>query len=159
MAKKSETPKYSNQVSVTTFVFLSMISFGVYEIVWFYRCWKFFKEKERLDIEPFWRAIFAIFFINSLFNKIQGYARQEGYRDEYSSGWRTFFWFIIKLMSRLPDPYWLISTLTFLPLVAPLDAMNYYLNKTEKNCQPRKWKWWHIVLIIIAVLLWILIFI
>jgi hypothetical protein len=157
MAGKKDKPKYSNQVSVGTFIFYSIISFGIYELVWFYRSWKFFKEKEKTNISPFWRTVFAIFFINSLFKKMLEYAKKEGYKKEYSSIMRVWGWFIINMMARLPDPFWLISSFSFLFLLSPLNAMNYYLNKTEKKCQPRTKEWWHILLIVFCITWWILI--
>ena len=41
-----ETQQYSNKISVEKFIFYLIISLGIYQIVWFYRNWKFFKEKE-----------------------------------------------------------------------------------------------------------------
>ncbi len=65
-----ESDKFSNIVSPSKFIVLSILSFGFYELIWIYRNWKFFKEKEKLDISPFWRTVFAIFFIYSLFKKM-----------------------------------------------------------------------------------------
>lgn len=151
-----ETQQYSNKISVEKFIFYLIISLGIYQIVWFYRNWKFFKEKENLNISPFWRAIFAIFFINSLFKKMLKLSQEKGYKETYSSGWLTIFWFILTSLSSLPDPYWLISVFTFIPLLGPLNAINYYWDKNKKLPE-RTMKWWHILLIIVGVLFWILI--
>ena len=56
-------------ISLNKFIFLSIISFGTYEIWWIYKAWKFFQQKEGLDIMPAARAIFSIIFLNTLFNK------------------------------------------------------------------------------------------
>ncbi len=153
-----ETQEYSNNISVGKFIFYSIVSLGIYEIVWVYRNWKFFKEKEDLNISPFWRAIFAIFFINSLFKKMLKLSQEKNYKETYSSGWLTAFWFILALLSRLPDPYWLISISTFIPLLGPLNAINYYWEKSGTKLPERKLKWWHILLVIVGILIWILIF-
>ena len=155
MVKKKETTKYSNQISVGKFIFLSIISAGIYEIVWFYRSWKFFREKEKLNISHFWRAFFAIFFVYELFWKMLEYARKVKYKEVYSPGWKAFLWVMINIMWYLPDPFWLIGIFAFLPLLAPLNAMNYYLKKTEKNSQLRTGKWWHILLIILCIMIWV----
>ena len=149
-----ESQQYSNKISVGKFIFYSIISFGIYEIVWFYRNWKFFKEKENLNISPFWRAIFAIFFINDLFKRMLKLSQEKGYKETYSSGWLTASWFILGILSRLPDPYWLICFFTFIPLLAPLNAMNYYWDK-DKKLPERTLKWWHILLIIFGVI-WVI---
>ena len=78
MAETTEK-KFSNITSTGKFIILSILSLGIYELVWMYRNWKFFKEKEKTDISPFWRAWFAIFFIYFLLKKILEYAKKEGY--------------------------------------------------------------------------------
>lgn len=159
MPEKNEK-KLSNITSPTEFIILSVLSLGIYELVWMYRNWKFFKEKEKTDIFPFWRVLFAIFFIHSLFKKILGYAKKEGYKENYSSEWRTFFWIILSLIAWAEHPIFsFLSLLSFLTILAPLDAINFYYRKKETNCKPRTWKWWHIILIVICILFWILILI
>lgn len=152
-----ESQQYSNKISVGKFIFYSIISFGIYEIVWFYRNWKFFKEKENLNISPFWRTIFAIFFIKDLFKRMLKLSQENGYKETYSSGWLTAAWFIITLLSRLPDPFWSVSMFTFIPLLGPLNAINFYWDKNNKFPE-RTLEWWHILLIIIGILWWILVF-
>ena len=49
-------------ISLNKFIFLSIISFGTYEIWWIYKAWRFYQQKEKLDIMPAARAIFSIFF-------------------------------------------------------------------------------------------------
>lgn len=149
--------KFSDITSPSMFIFLSIVSFGVYEFVWFYRNWKFFKEKEKLDISPFWRAFFAPFFIYKLFQKISVYAKKEGYKGKYSSGWRTFFWWIISLIIFISQHFIaLFSIFSFLPLLSLLKAINFYYRKNERNCVPRTIQWWHVLLIIGCLILWIL---
>lgn len=156
MARKADK-KLSNITSQKIFIILSILSFGIYELVWMYRNWKFFKEKEKIDISPFWRAWFAIFFIHSLFKKILEYAKKEGYKNHYSSAWRTFFWIILLLISFIEHPiFFFLSMLTFLTILAPLDAINFYYKKKERNCVKRTLEWWHMLLIIVCVLFWIL---
>ncbi len=159
MTGKKMEKKFSNIISPDKFIFLSIISLGLYELVWFHRNWKFFKEKEKLNISPKWRAIFAVLFIYPLFKKMLEYAKKEGYKEEYSSGWRTFFWFILALLGRAENFVFLLSIFTFLPLLSPLDAINFYYNKKEQNCAKRTLKWWHILLITLCVIFWIFVLI
>ncbi|MDI9862642.1 hypothetical protein [Flectobacillus roseus] len=72
-------------ISLNKFIFLSIISFGAYEIWWIYKAWKFYQQKENLDIMPAARALFSIFFLNRLFNKILDFAKERGYKENYSS--------------------------------------------------------------------------
>jgi hypothetical protein len=58
-----ETSEIDEQkiISLNKFIFLSIISFGAYEIWWIYKAWKFYQQKENLDIMPAARALFSIF--------------------------------------------------------------------------------------------------
>src|SRR5438067_149581 len=71
-------------ISVNKFILLSLSTFGLYEIWWFYKAWRFFRQKDELDIMPAARALFAIFFINSLFNRILIYANEKSYYADFS---------------------------------------------------------------------------
>jgi len=58
-------------------------------------------------------------------------SREKGYKETYSSGWLTTFWLICLIIKELPDPYWLISVFTFIPILGPLNAINYYWDKNN----------------------------
>ena len=62
-------------LSIKRFIFLSIISFGLYPIWWIFEAWRFFMQKDKLDIMPAMRTILTYFFIYSLFNKIQSAAK------------------------------------------------------------------------------------
>ncbi|MFN3405113.1 MAG: DUF4234 domain-containing protein [Cytophagaceae bacterium] len=107
------------------FIFLSVITFGLYHIWWFYTSWRFFKQKDKLDISPVPRALFSIFFMVELLDKILKYARKHGYAGNYSS-WGLFVgFFILNLLSRLPEPFWLVSIFSFVFLIEPFNALLY----------------------------------
>ena len=72
-------------MSLKRFIFLSIGSFGLYPIWWTFEAWRFFMQKDHLDIMPAMRTILAYFFIYSLFNKIQMYAEGQGYTQKFSS--------------------------------------------------------------------------
>lgn len=154
-----EKIEYSNYISTEKFIIYSILSFGIYELVWMYRNWKFIKERENLDIMPFWRAVFAIFFIYDLSEKLLKIAKKYKYKKSYSSVLITIFFIVLALISKLPDPFWLISILGVVPLLYPLAACNYYWKKNDLNFQERSLKWWHIILIILGICWWILVLI
>jgi hypothetical protein len=112
-------------ISLNKFIFLSIISFGTYEIWWIYKAWKFFQQKEKLDIMPAARAIFAIFFLNSLFVKTLELAKEKGYQENYSSISLCVGFFLVNVLSKLPDPFWLISIMSFVFLIPPFKALNF----------------------------------
>lgn len=47
------------------FIFISIVTFGLYPVWWQYKTWRFFKHEKKLDILPFWRTFFfnIIFFL------------------------------------------------------------------------------------------------
>ena len=58
-------------ISIPRLIFMCIISFGLYEIYWIYKNWKFIKKRDEQDISPFWRGIFGIFFYYSLLKRIK----------------------------------------------------------------------------------------
>lgn len=114
-----------NVISLNKFIFLCLVSYGTYEIWWMYKAWKYYKQKEKLDIVPAGRAIFAIFFLNALFGKIQDSAREKGYEKTYSTVPLFIGFFVVNAMYRLPEPYSLVSLLSFVFLIPAFHALNF----------------------------------
>jgi hypothetical protein len=66
-------------VSKRKFAILFLATFGGYAVYWFYKNWDRYRDGSSFDSEagsiwPFPRAIFAIFFVHSLFRKIKAHA-------------------------------------------------------------------------------------
>jgi hypothetical protein len=114
-----------NIISLNKFIFLSIASFGLYEIWWAYKSWRFFQQKDKLDIMPAARAIFSLFFLYSLFVNIFSFAKKKGYDQNYSSGSLFAGFIILNLLSKLPDPFWLIAVFSFVFLIPPFQALNF----------------------------------
>ncbi|HFA49546.1 MAG TPA: hypothetical protein ENJ95_11080 [Bacteroidetes bacterium] len=145
-------------VGVNKFILLSILSLGLYGMWWMYKSWKFFKEKDLLDIMPAGRAIFAIFFTYSLFEKIQDYAKSNGYTKSYSSVGLFVMFILLNFMARLPPPFWLVSLFSFLFLIQPSNALNYAIkNSNDYNGIERKeFNTRQIVIVVIGGLFWLL---
>ncbi|MFB9864013.1 hypothetical protein [Rufibacter immobilis] len=124
--------EYHHVQPVWKFALLSFFTFGLYELYWFYKNWSFIKEfEERDEIMPFWRGLFILFFGQSLFRNVLKRAHQQGYSQSYSSGWLLAAFIFLTFLSRLPDPLWLISLFSFIPLIPVLQARNYFFSKTN----------------------------
>ncbi len=114
------------------FVLLYFLSFGLYGVWWMYTSWRLFKEKESLDIMPAARAIFSIFFLYSLFEKIQNFAKSNGWLKSYSSGALFAGFVIVSILSRLPDPFWLVALMAFIFFIQPVTAFNFAIENSSR---------------------------
>ncbi len=146
-------------ISLNRFIFLSIITFGMYEVWWMYKAWKFFKQKDNIDISPIARAIFNIFFLFSLFKRILIEAENKGYNEQYDSGLLFLFYIIFSLLSRLPDYYAFISLFSIVFIIPAFKALNFIKqNSTEfETIKVNYFNDNQLVLIIFCTLIWALI--
>lgn len=114
------------------FIILSILSFGLYELWWFYKSWKFFQQKEQSDIMPAMRAIFSIFFLIPLMRKIQDFAHERNYPETYAPVFLFIGWIVVNLLARLPDPFWILAILNFIFLIPPYKAFHYARLESEE---------------------------
>lgn len=139
-------------------VLLSILSFGLYELWWIYKSWRFLKYKDNLDIMPAGRAIFSLFTLISLFERIKSYSKSIGYDKPFSSVGFYIAFIGLNFAGRLPDPYWMVSFLSIFFLVPALESMNfgiknsgdYIVNENGKFNNRQKG------LVIIGSILWLL---
>ncbi len=129
--------QYSNVQPVWHFVLLCIASFGIYEFYWFFNNWKLLKERKNLDIYQFWRAFFGVLFAYSLFKKIFSLAKEKGYDEQPSAGLITFSFIVLSILWCLGNPYWLISLLSFIPLIPVLNAVNFFWEQEQPNPSKR----------------------
>jgi hypothetical protein len=121
-------------ISVNKFLILFVLSFGLYSIWWMYKVWRFFKEKDSLDILPVWRAFFSIFFTYSLFDTILKYSLSNGYTKSYQSSSLFAGYILSSIVSNfLPDPYWLLGLLSAFFFVPPIEAFNFSIENSESH--------------------------
>lgn len=64
-------------ISQTKLTILYFATFGIFPIYWFYKHWKFQKEKSGDNMILVLRAIFYIFFTHSLFKKIEKVSKEK----------------------------------------------------------------------------------
>jgi hypothetical protein len=137
------------------FIILFVITLGLYGIWWIYKTWRFFQEKDDLDIMPAARAIFSIFFTYSLFDDIKHYAKSLGYTGEYSSGLLFTGYLILSLMGNLPAPFFLVSLFSFIFFIRPLNALNFAIEHSPDYSGKRGgFNTRQIILIAIAGIFW-----
>lgn len=153
--------QFSNAQPVSNFVLLTILSFGLYEIYWFYRNWKHFKLHKNLNISPGWRTvglfvpIYGWLLIYRQFRDIRDYAKQAGIDKTYSPELIFFSYFLILVVVGCSSP--LLSPLSVVPLVFVQNTLNLYWRKEQPWLKERKnfsvGEW---VLIVVGGILWIL---
>lgn len=117
-------------VSTTKVVLLSIATFGLYSIYWFWRHWALHKLDRGLKLQPLLRALFAVFFAHALNREID-YRLQ---RDGIACAWRPGSWatayvasvLLVRVISRTPDtvlPSNLCLGLLLIPLTVHIVAL------------------------------------
>ena len=110
-----ESPYYA--VSVFRFVTLSLATLGLFELYWFYQNWRRERVRTGERLSPFWRAFFAPLWAFSCFTRLRQAADTANTPSTVSPGLLGVSYLILSMVWRLPDPFWLVSILTFLPLL------------------------------------------
>ena len=140
------------------FIILTIISLGLYELWWIYKSWRFFQQKEKVDMLPALRALLSIIFLIPLLNRIQKFAQIKGYDKRYSPVLLYIAFIIVKLSVYLPDFYWFVPISSFVFLIPAFNALNYakrnsseFIVEEQESFNTRQ-----IALIVIGTIFWIL---
>ncbi len=112
-------------ISINKFIILSIFTCGLYPFWWTYKAWRFFNEKDDLDIIPAARTLFSYIFLSNLFKIILELARNAGYSKTFHPALLHVIYVVIILLSYLPEPYFLISLLSFVIFIQPFQALNF----------------------------------
>lgn len=152
--------KFSNVIPIWKFCTLYIFTWGIYQLAWAHKQWKFIKERDNLNISPWLRSWFLPFYLYSLCQKAFALAEEQGYRSKPSPFQVTLVYWIFIVLTRLPDPLWLISLFTFLPLLTVVKAFNYYWTQQQPNLPINEsFTGREIVWIMFGAILWLLIII
>lgn len=111
--------------------YLSIISFGIYEIIYFYIMWKTLKNNFGYKVHAGARGLFACITNFWLFPILEKYFSALG-EKKFIGILAACLYFIINFSSKLPDYYWLIS---FGTIAFPV-YIQIKLNRINKNNFP-----------------------
>jgi hypothetical protein len=144
-------------VSTSKFVVMSLCTLGFYQLYWAYKHWDAQRRREQEDLSPFWRAFFAPLWCFSLLPRLQRITAEYGAPATWSGSGLALAYFLLSLAWRLPDPWWLVSVLSFLPLLVVQRSINN-LNAVVVPNAPRNdsYSGLNIVIIVIGGLLLLL---
>ena len=90
-------------VSVRKFLLLYLGTLGMYAVYWFYKHWAQYKLYHGSSIWPVPRAIFAIFFVHSLFGKIRGRLQQVDPDSDWSANTYATLYVVLTVISVVSD--------------------------------------------------------
>jgi len=148
-ATKPETPFFA--VSLLKLIALSLCTNNLYQVYWFYQNWRLIKDRENLDISPFWRTFFGFIYFFDMFTGIRDYAKQKGIAFNFHPGILALScMFVPVCVGLLPSPYWLIiyiSVVFLLPVQAAVNRINRsVVPDHDPNSRFSFWNWIVIVI-------------
>jgi len=162
-------------VSEGKLITLSILSFGLYGVYWFYKNWKLQQKSMDKKIYPVWRAIFSILFTHSLFKRIDQHASHLESKHRFNANaLATFFVAAIvisNIMERLTMNTSLLESITsntvlisslalFLLSAYPLAKVQATVNRINDDMLGYlnyKYTMWNYVLIVFGVITWLLV--
>ncbi len=138
-------------VSPAKLVTLSLLTFGVYEIYWFYRNWKYVRERDLSNISPFWRSVFSVIWYPSLCADLRRTLPDSAVASSGVLNCMALLYFALSISWRAPDPYWLVTCLTFIPLLPAARAIAAVNRPTSPDFRENsRWRFRHIVLAVVS---------
>ncbi|MBO2010231.1 hypothetical protein [Hymenobacter negativus] len=107
---QAETWEAYPLISPNKFLVLCLLSLGLYGLWWQYKTWRFFRQWQQTDTWPVMRALFSLFTFHDLLKTINQFARSTGgYTPIANPGGLASGYVVLSLLTRLPDPLWLVS--------------------------------------------------
>ena len=140
---------------------------SLYEAYWIYKNWRYIRERDGLNISPFWRGFFGIFFCHSLLRRIHEDQEARAYQQPaFSPGSLATGWVVLLIVanaiSRAPSIAASIVS-AFIPSFLCLAPVQNYINAvTEKRNPTQKaygWSSGHIVCLVFGIIVWALLLI
>jgi hypothetical protein len=150
--------EYSNVQPVWKFYFLHIMTWGIYEIAWSYKHWKFIKERENSKINLWMRSIWLPFTLYWLAKKMFLLAEEKGSKTKYSpTAIAIFYWFVLILPFNLPDALsFILVFFSALPLLRVLRSANYFWEQEQPNLPIRQtWTGGEVAWIVSGIFLWL----
>ena len=128
---------YFDTLSIKKLVILSILTFGFYEIIWFYNTWKKLAVVFGHKVSPFWRAVFCGISGFWLFPILEKYIKKFNVEILAGSMLATLY-FCSNLLYKLPDELWFLSYVSVVIIAIVQDKINkvnkQYFPDAEENC-------------------------
>lgn len=169
----SAPPPESGHQPVWQFLLLSICSFGIYEVVWFYRNWCVLRDHRNLNITALARAIFSPFFLISFHREVGALAVSAGGKIRHSPVLLGIAYWMAMFASRsmdriavqvesavgvtlLANAFFVVGLLTLVPAVQNLNTYWRHAvpdHEERRGLSPGAWAvtilgslWWLVVI-------------
>lgn len=132
-------------VSVAKLAVMSVCTFTLYELYWFYKNWQRIAERERAILWPLARAVFAVVYCYPCFARIRDHEGASQLDSRLYALPLAIGFIATSLTWRLPEPWDWISLSSFLFLL-PVQSYANRLNALaspshDRNSRLRGWNW------------------
>ncbi len=143
-------------------IVMSIVSMSLYEAYWIYKNWRYIKERDGLNISPFWRGFFGIFYCHSLLRRIHEDQEARSYHQPtFSPGGLATGWVLLLILanvvSRAPSIAASIIA-AFIPSFLCLVPVQNYINTITEERNPTQqtygWSSGHIVCLVFGIIVW-----
>jgi hypothetical protein len=125
---------------------LSLATLGLYQIFWFYKNWRRVKARSGRDISPFWRAFFSPLYCYAFATEVNSAAKSANLAPRVNPGLVAVTYAGLILLQRLPDPYWLVCLLSFVPLIPIARQIRAIHETIRPGFEPEaRWNGWSYV--------------
>jgi hypothetical protein len=111
-------------VSATKLIVMSICTFGLYELQWFYMNWWHVRIATGKKIRPIWRTYFTVLFCYPLFRRIRASADAHEVSPRFSPGVMASVYIAIILLSGALEEPWPFVFVSHLPLAFIQNTVN-----------------------------------
>jgi len=140
MVRSYDNSNSKNVTPIVKFIFLNVITFGAYQLFWFYKYWMFFKKENNINISPGVHVFLSAFYVGKLAGYIKKLLIEHNLPCKYSAILIGVIYFFLLFFSQWHYYFfWIFAPIAVLPLVA---AMNRYWVNTKKTLKLDKVSWW-----------------
>jgi hypothetical protein len=150
-------------IPISRLVTMSIISSGLYDAYWIYKNWRYIKERDNIDILPFWRGIFGVLFCHSLLRRIYNDKEARSVLiPSFSPGLLATGWVILTLFARIMTRFASSSTTIIIASLVPtflfLAPVQEYINTVTKMTNPSQayygWTLGQLLCLVFGVINW-----
>ena len=164
LTQVEEKPQFSKIQPVWQFVLLVIATFGIYELFWHYRNWKYQRDYWGDNISPGWRTagcfvpIYGYKLIYRQFKFLATTLELESPELGFPFVGYFWSWFLFELCIKLPDPFGLISFLSIIFTANIQKKLNAYWKRVEPDLPIRRFPTIpQLLLLIMGCLCWLLV--